>query len=258
MTIISKKAIFWLHRSLDTAYHNPPPPFVVGTGSFIRCVSEGPKKEAKKMLAGIRDLQMLRIASELEGQDVWRYVAAISPGLQEYVEAVSFHHYLEHGTLITYKEIQDILSTKPNANGDPIVPLFELPLSDYLLGVSDLTGELMRFAIAAIGASPISNQANEICRFVRECHADFERLTPFVKGLAKKQQVTVESLKKIEAAIYGVVVRGSEYGDSQEAMQLVAQRYAAGRGFSTVDDSRHDSYGGGGGGGEGGGDEYYW
>lgn len=43
---------------------------------------------------------------------------------------------------------------------------------DYLLGVSDLTGELMRFAISA--ASMVGGRRQkvaEVCHFVRECSA---------------------------------------------------------------------------------------
>lgn len=94
---------------------------------------------------------------------------------------------------------------------------------DYLLGVSDLTGELMRFAISA--ASMVGGRRQkvaEVCHFVRTCSAgknsvsytfrrlssdahwamkDWEPCTPYVRGLAKKQQVTNESLKKIEKGV---------------------------------------------------------
>ncbi len=48
---------------------------------------------------------------------------------------------------------------------------FPLPLEDYLLGLSDLTGELMRFAIAAISRRGGRQKANEVCSFVRNCKA---------------------------------------------------------------------------------------
>jgi len=47
---------------------------------------------------------------DLEGDQFWRYQRAVSPGLQEYIEALSFAHYLTHDSLITWKEIQDRLS----------------------------------------------------------------------------------------------------------------------------------------------------
>lgn len=48
---------------------------------------------------------------------------------------------------------------------------FPLPVEDYLLGLSDLTGELMRYAISAISQRGGRSKANEVCVFVRNCKA---------------------------------------------------------------------------------------
>jgi hypothetical protein len=47
---------------------------------------------------------------ELAGDRFWRYQRQVSPGLQEYIEALSLAHYLEHGTLITLEQVQRSLS----------------------------------------------------------------------------------------------------------------------------------------------------
>lgn len=53
---------------------------------------------------------MLRsIARELAGPRFWRYAQNISGGLQEYIEALSFVHYIEHGRLVSYERVQAIL-----------------------------------------------------------------------------------------------------------------------------------------------------
>jgi len=88
---------------------------------------------------------------------------------------------------------------------------FPLPKEDYLLGLSDLTGELMRFAISGFSRKGGRGRAMQVCKFVRDCKSDFDRFTPFVKGLRKKQVVTNQSLEKIENAVYAIVVRTSEY-----------------------------------------------
>ena len=95
---------------------------------------------------------------------------------------------------------------------------FPLPLEDYLLGLSDLTGELMRFAISSIPHRGGRAKANEVCAFVRNCKAgthiltacicekpqadffntDFELFVPHIRDLRKKQNVTSQSLEKIE------------------------------------------------------------
>lgn len=96
---------------------------------------------------------------------------------------------------------------------------FPLPKEDYLLGLSDLTGELMRFAISGFSRKGGRARAMQVCKFVRDCksgmyflpstycpgltgHQDFDRFTPFVKGLRKKQVVTNQSLEKIENGIW--------------------------------------------------------
>jgi len=44
-----------------------------------------------------------------------------------------------------------------------------MPYTDYLLGVSDLTGEVMRFAIVAMSIKGGRKKAGEVCAFVRAC-----------------------------------------------------------------------------------------
>lgn len=54
---------------------------------------------------------------DLEGDQFWRYQRVISPGLQEYIEAISFAHYLAHNSLITWRELQGRLSDE---SGTPV------------------------------------------------------------------------------------------------------------------------------------------
>lgn len=46
---------------------------------------------------------------------------------------------------------------------------FSLPKEDYLLGLSDLTGELMRFAISGFSRKGGRSRAMQVCKFVRDC-----------------------------------------------------------------------------------------
>ncbi|KAG1755019.1 Translin [Suillus paluster] len=200
-TNLSKKVIFLLHRTISEESNN----------SSLRIVRRGREK--------LREVQALyaQIRNEVQAERFWHYHKAISPGLQEYIEALSFAHYLEHGTLVSYEEVQLSLSDE---NG---ISYFTLPREDYLLGLSDVTGELMRFAISGIAQKGGRARAREVCTFVRQCKAgksisftivckvDFERFTPYVRELSKKQAVTSQSLAKIEDAVYAIVVRGSEY-----------------------------------------------
>jgi len=49
--------------------------------------------------------------------------------------------------------------------------LFPLPPSDYVLGICDLTGELMRLAISSISKPNGRMKASQISLFVRGCKA---------------------------------------------------------------------------------------
>lgn len=204
-TNLSKKVIFLLHRTMTEESNND-------SNSSLRVVRRGREK--------LREVQALyaQIRFEVQAERFWQYHRAVSPGLQEYIEALGFAHYLEHGTMVSYEEVQLSLSDE---NG---IPYFTLPKEDYLLGLSDVTGELMRFAISGIAQKGGRARAREVCAFVRQCKADFERFTPYVRELSKKQAVTSQSLEKIEDAVYAIVVRGSEYDIPPDMLDdLIAQ-----------------------------------
>ncbi|KAG6910594.1 hypothetical protein DXG01_009545 [Tephrocybe rancida] len=227
VTNLSKRTIFLLHR------------IMIETDSDDAATSAAASGQEK-----LREVQKLyaSLKLELEGDRFWRYQRQVSPGLQEYIEALSFAHYLQHKSLISFDEVQKTLCDPDG------VPYFPLTVSDYLLGLSDLTGELMRFAISAIGRRGGRAKASEVCAFVRACKADFERMTPYIRDLSKKQAVTTQSLEKIEDAAYAIIVRGSEYALPQEMLDdIVAQSVSR---FSSHDDDsrtrrrRDDDHGG--------------
>ncbi|KAF7320012.1 Translin-associated protein X [Mycena kentingensis (nom. inval.)] len=223
VTNISKKAIFLLHRII--LEHDPDQDAL-----RLRAAAQGRAKlaEATPLFASMRP--------ELTEDRFWRHSRQVSPGVQEYIEALSFAYYLEHGALISYAHTQQALS---DADG----PFFPLTIADYLLGLSDLTGELMRFAISNISRRGGRTKANDVCTFVRNCKAgwspiqvflaksnsvaDFDLFTPHVRELGKKQAVTASSLEKIEAAAYAVMVRGSEFDLPQEILDDLVQQTTA-------------------------------
>ncbi|KAG6897917.1 hypothetical protein C0992_009069 [Termitomyces sp. T32_za158] len=197
VTNLAKRTIFLLHRLV------------------IESDSHSAAARGREELRSVQTLYA-NLKHELEGDRFWRYHRQVSPGLQEYIEALSFAHYLEHRSLISFDQVQQTLS---DSDG-----YFPLTVSDYLLGLSDLTGELMRFAISSIPRRGGRAKAVEVCAFVRACKADFECLVPYVRDLSKKQAVTAQSLEKIEDAAYAIVVRDSEYALPQEMLDdIVAQ-----------------------------------
>ncbi|QRW27318.1 Translin [Rhizoctonia solani] len=142
-----------------------------------------------------------------------------SGGLQELIEALSLRHYLLHGQMISYDQVQQFLTSD---EGEKYLYLAE---SDYLLGVSDLTGELMRLAISTITRKGGRDRALHTAAFVRACLADFESFAPHVRDLYKKQNETSASLRKIEDALYSIRVREFEHG-SEGSFDDIISRFA--------------------------------
>lgn len=191
ITALSKKIIFSLQRVRQLQTPIPPPI----------------AKEIKPRYDSIKEL-FISVAPDLQGLDAWRYHGYISSGCQEFVEAISFQHYLETQKLMTHSEAQDYI---PGG--------VELTANDYLLGLFDLTGELMRFGITSMatsGAMPRGAGKDEFDN--ADLLADLRLLKSSLESLeientaSNKQKVEVmrQSVKKVENAAYSMIVRGSE------------------------------------------------
>jgi predicted translin family RNA/ssDNA-binding protein len=130
------------------------------------------------------------------------------------VEAISFQHYLQTQCLITYDEASQTIS-------EGVI----LTMDDYILGIFDLVGELMRFAItttATSGSLPGSKEANSSSE--RSILTDLWSLRAYLemldaspctgnglgKDVDKKMEVMKTCVNKVETAAYGMIIRGSE------------------------------------------------
>jgi len=95
ITIGSKRLIFLLHRISNES-------------------EEEIQQQASESLKGVRE-NIVRVIDELGTEPYYRYQRAFSPGLQEYIEAASFLHYLLTRSLITPQQLlQDVLDLLPN------------------------------------------------------------------------------------------------------------------------------------------------
>lgn len=103
---------------------------------------------------------------------------------------------------------------------------------DYLLGLFDFTGEVMRFAVTSLGIPVPSTQGEdggqgqermlptsqaEIVVDLRAMRASLEMLSvprrhshAIIRDMGKKVEVMQNSVEKVERAAYGILVRGSE------------------------------------------------
>jgi predicted translin family RNA/ssDNA-binding protein len=151
------------------------------------------------------------------------------------MESLSFQHYLETQSLISYEEASKRLA-ELGGEGGPITLTHE----DYLLGIFDMVGELMRFAItnmATSGKLP-SGQENLKSRHsdeadkmeidnssdapIRTILTDLQALRiqlesfeaghggNFSRDVSKKMDVMRECVEKVEKSSYGLIVRGRE------------------------------------------------
>ncbi|KAG9237438.1 Translin [Amylocarpus encephaloides] len=182
--------------------------------------SEIPESIAGEVLGRSKGMkaQFDTIAPDLTGLNAWRYQRQISGGIQEYMEAVSFEHYLRNQRLIPLEESSRLLPETIPLTGD-----------DYVLGIFDLVGELMRFAITTIAttgslpsSSPSETDENtvgsrDVLQDLRSLRASFQALdttscggTGLGKDVEKKMEVMKACVEKVETAVYGLIVRGRE------------------------------------------------
>lgn len=200
ITIESKRSIFVLHRVTSV-------PDV-----------EDVLAEADTKLDGVRE-KIGQIAEELRGEDLYQFHRAFTPGIQEYVEAVSFQHFIRHRTLISLEEInarlvfikedKDVKACDGHPAGSTVLT-FQVTPTDYLLGVADLTGELMRMCISSVGNGDIDTPF-QLSQFLRQIHDGFSYIGntgPY--EVSKKLHTLRQSLAKVEDACYTLRVRGSE------------------------------------------------
>jgi predicted translin family RNA/ssDNA-binding protein len=169
--------------------------------------------ETNERAAAIQQ-QLLSIAPDLAGINAWRYQRQISGGIQEYMEAISFEHYLRHQELITVNEAAASLQVISLTDGD------------YILGIFDLVGELMRFAITAMatnGSLPGSEKSEDsaeerdILMDLRSLRRSFQALdtascgdTGLGRDVEKKMEVMNTCVEKVETAVCGMIIRGRE------------------------------------------------
>ncbi|MEJ1284287.1 translin-associated factor X [Cricetulus griseus] len=174
--------------------------------------------ESEIKLDGVRQ-KILQVAQELSGEDMHQFHRAVTTGLQEYVEAVSFQHFIKTRSLISVEEINKQLtftteeSKTPSSDGqDKQLVTWRLKITpvDYLLGVADLTGELMRMCINSVGNGDIDTPF-EVSQFLRQVYDGFSFIGntgPY--EVSKKLYTLKQSLAKVENACYALKVRGSE------------------------------------------------
>lgn len=191
VTIESKRVIFTLHRAIG----------------LEKLQKEEIFREAEEKLSFIRREKFSQIAEEIKDVEIYQFLKSITWGYQEYIEAVSFLHYLKGGGLLTQRVAEkDFIFPREDS---PDLTL-SLPPTEFYLGIADLTGELMRLSIMSTSKGDLKTPF-QVAKFLREVYSGFLIIgNQGPREMGKKCNVLKSSLEKVERACYTLRVRGSE------------------------------------------------
>lgn len=185
------------------------------------------------------------IAKELRGRDIYQYARAYSAGLQEFIEAFTFYEALRGESTSDWEDLQKFLTynvdekeskkvsnestTKECNNINPESPIEKngsqhvssnceqqincfIQPTEYMLGLGDLTGEIMRRSINALGNGDI-----EVCfdasTFLKQLYSAYLKISSGGsqnRELSRKIATLRQSLLKTEMVCYNIRMRGSE------------------------------------------------
>jgi translin len=112
---------------------------------------------------------------------------AYSQALQEYAEAATYFYYVTEDRLVSPEEI--------NVDGE-----------NYLLGLTDLTGELARRAVFSV-VSEKYDEIKKIQEFVEVIYNNFMEFELRNSELRKKSDSIKWNMKKIEEIMYDLKIR---------------------------------------------------
>ena len=215
ITIQSKRIIFLLH-TIDQ-----------------KSKQESVILEVKTRLQNLVDSYFKSIAAELENQDAYQYLKAYRGSLEEYIEAETFYQYLQDENLGSWMQLEKTLTYKVEEEDAAVKTLHTLVTPyEYILGIADLTGELMRKCINNLATGDIAS-CYHTCNFVRYMYKGFLGCTNTPNREINRKLCTLkQSLHKMENVCYTIKVRGSEipkhilvdvatekYADSDEGYQ---------------------------------------
>lgn len=215
ITIESKRLIFHLHR-IDINNNDVKAKTLDAAQEKVSAISS----------------KWRALGAELRGEDHHAYLRAYSPGLQEYIEALAFLHYFKSDSenespLLPLEAVrqnlsfeQSLDSQSEDASSSRLLEV-SVPVTEYLLGIADTTGELMRLCINS-ATKAISKESRakvfRLCSFVRTLYGmfvSFSSLTADRSGkknaLENKLSVMRSSLQKVEDTCYALEIRAQEF-----------------------------------------------
>ncbi|KAJ9150274.1 Translin-associated protein X [Pleurostoma richardsiae] len=185
------------------------------------------------------------VAGELQGINRWRYMRQMSC-IEELMEALTFAHYLRTQSLMSFdnaaQTLRDLSTRSAGPDKEDVAmqddagalsnapspaeqgekeakPFISLAEDDYLGGVFDLSGEMMRFATTTAALKGrMAGSGTDGSGRDRTIVVDMQDLGSFFEMLpqqhTKSYQIKMSTLRasvlKVEKLGYGLTVRGSE------------------------------------------------
>lgn len=125
------------------------------------------------------------IAKELQNCDPYQYARAYSAGIQEFVEAYTYYDYLFNDQIMNWTDLQGRLTYTVKSDDDSEAASIEeekLELDslkeltclvqpiEFMLGLADLSGEIMRKCINSLGSGDIET-CRKACNFVQHLYS---------------------------------------------------------------------------------------
>lgn len=193
VTIEAKRIIFLLH-TVDPQKDNKAKVLV----------------EAEERLFKLCILLFKKIGKELHGHDQYQYLRAFTAGLQEFIEAWTFFNYIKGDGIDGWGELQQHLTYKlSDEEPDETYTCF-IPPTEFLLGLADQTGEVMRRCINSLGSGDIDECFNAT-KFLQQIHSGFLSIGHMSnRDYRQKADTLKQSVLKCENVCYNIKVRGGE------------------------------------------------
>jgi len=133
-----------------------------------------------------------------------RYRDNWKQSLSQFTFLVSLIAWLEHGTLLTPLQAEELLGFPTDKQ--KLSP-FRVEIVDYLYGLCFLPNELARLCVTRATLGDYS-LVGRILQFVNELYAGFQLLNLKNDFLRKKYDGIKYDLKKIEEVVYDLSIRG--------------------------------------------------
>lgn len=189
MEYVNQKDLKAIQKSLD-AFDAQREKIIIGsravTKSSKNAITALHRGDVEKASSLLKDVE--KTLKGLWKTAVFGRVGAYRAGVQEYVEAKCFLHFVQKKKLLAFGTFKHISE------------------EDYLLGLCDLTGELARRAVLVVVDGNVKD-VKEIRGFVQAVHDFFLQLHLRNGELRKKYDSIKWNLKKIESVAYDLEMK---------------------------------------------------